>query len=241
MDREGGFARLVKHLRTHGEVVTYDRRGYARSSGASGEMSISSHVDDLGAIVGDVPSIIIGHSLGGCIALGLATRRADLVRGLVVYESPMSWEPWWPRDGGGAAALATESPEDAAEAFMRRFVGDERWERLPERTRAARRAEGVALRAEMTSIRAGQPWIAERVRCPIISGAGERSREQFRRSARILADLHDDARLVILSGGHHNAHSASSAEFHQRLILPLIRRIEFGRWDDVDDEHAVTG
>ena len=33
----------------------------------------------------------------------------------------------------------------AAERFMRRMVGDARWEALPERTRATRRREGVAM------------------------------------------------------------------------------------------------
>jgi len=192
MDREGGFARLVKFLRPHGRVITYDRRGYGRSVEAPGVRDMATHIEDLRRIIDDRPSIVIGHSLGGSIALGLAAREPELVTGLVVYESPMSWEPWWSRDTGGAAAVRAATPEDAAEAFLRRFVGDERWERLPHHTKDARRAEGGALQDETMSLRSGCPWGDRRLACPILSGAGDRSRDDFRRSAQVVSSLSDD-------------------------------------------------
>jgi len=230
MDREGGFARLVKFLRPHGRVTTYDRRGYGRSLSATGARDLAAHIDDLGAIIGDRPSIVIGHSLGGSIALGFATRVPHLVTGLVVYESPMSWEPWWSRDTGGAAAARAATPEDAAEAFLRRFVGDERWERLPQRTKDARRAEGGALRDETMSLRSGCPWGDRRLACPIVSGAGDRSRDDFRRSAEVVSSLSDDGRQVTLLNAHHNAHSADPQQFYEKLVKPIIDRIETGSW-----------
>ncbi|MFN5603533.1 MAG: alpha/beta fold hydrolase [Actinomycetes bacterium] len=231
MDRESGFARLVKHLRPHGEVVTYDRQGYSRSLNAPGDRSISAHMEDLRTVIGPVPSIVVGHSLGGAIALGLAAESPGLVRGLVVYESPMSWESWWSKDGGGSVAARATTPEDAAEAFMRRFVGRERWERLPQRTKDSRRAEGVALRAESMSLRRGAPWKGTRIECPVMSGCGEASRDDFRRSARIVSELSTDGRMVVLPRAHHNAHSASADDFYALLVLPLIRRLESGAWD----------
>jgi len=233
MDHESGFARLVKHLRPHGEVVTYDRQGYARSLNAPGDRSISAHIEDLRAIIGPIPSIVVGHSLGGAIALALAARHPSLVRGLVVYESPMSWEPWWSENGGGSMAAHAATPEDAAEAFMRRFVGRARWDRLPERTKDSRRAEGVALRAESISLRRGAPWTEAPIECPVMSGCGEASRDDFRRSARIVSQLSTDGRMVVLPRAHHNAHSASADDFHALLVLPLIRRLESGAWDQV--------
>ena len=50
--------------------------------------------------------------------------------------------------------LATRGdPADAAERFMRRLIGDERWHRLPAATRAARRAEGAAMVGELADLR----------------------------------------------------------------------------------------
>lgn len=231
MDRESGFARLVRHLQSHGEVVTYDRQGYNRSLNAPGDRSISAHMDDLLTVIGSVPSIVIGHSLGGSIALGLASRSPESFRGLVIYESPMSWEPWWSKDGGGSMAARAPTPEDAAESFMRRFVGRERWDRLPQRTKDSRRAEGAALRAESISLRGGAPWMVTRVECPVMSGCGDGSRDDFRRSARIVSELSVDGRMVVLPGAHHNAHAANAGDFYGLLVLPLIRRLESGRWD----------
>ena len=107
---------------------------------------------------------VFGHSFGGDIALAAAQRHPDLVRAVGAYEPPMPWEPWWPsatarrkrhrayqRDGAGAAA----------EAFMRRMIGDEVWERLPASTRDERRADGPALVGEFAD---GPPWPAVRPR-----------------------------------------------------------------------------
>ena len=65
-------------------------------------------------------------------------------------------------------------PAGAAERFMRRLIGDARWERLPQATREARRAEGPALRrrAGATCSREA-PWSPERIARP---GAGDARR-----------------------------------------------------------------
>lgn len=230
MDREGGFARLVKHLRPHGEVVTYDRRGYGRSASVPGERNIAAHIDDLLSIVGTEPSILIGHSLGGALALGLASREPSLVLGAAVYEPPMSWEPWWTGRTVDDSRRDPRSTGDVAEAFMRRFVGDERWDRLPQRIKEARRAEGDTLVAETVSLRAGRPWDPANIRCPVIAGSGGRSRDDFRRSARLIGETNADCRAVEITEAHHNAHAANPESFFEKLVRPLLTRLETGEW-----------
>src|SRR5687767_6620707 len=80
-------------------------------------------------------SVVVGHSSGGVVALAAAERRPDLVAAVGAFESPMSWMPWWPKQSaGGTAMQAASDPGDAVERFMRRMVGDERWESLPPKT-----------------------------------------------------------------------------------------------------------
>ncbi|MEY3091734.1 MAG: hypothetical protein RLZZ269_1540 [Actinomycetota bacterium] len=231
MDRQGAFARLCRSLPDIG-CVTYDRRGYARSRDLVGPFDVSAHTSDLVQVLEACRSegrrsAVVGHSFGGVVALAAASQRPDLVDGLVVYESPMSWEPWWSRNSGGAAALqSADRPELAAENFLRRFIGDERWERLPERTRAARRAEGVVLVEELASLRRGRPYEFDRIDCPVVVGVGTRAGEHMRRGSQLLVDECGSLPLVVLEGAHHNAHSSRPAEFAERLIRPLLGLIE---------------
>lgn len=232
MDRQGAFARLCRSL-TDVSCSTYDRRGYARSRHLPGPFDIAAHTADLIEVlesfstVGDrgasARRVVVGHSFGGVVALTAASRRPDLIDGLVIYESPMSWEPWWSRNSGGAAALeSADRPEVAAETFLRRFIGDERWDRLPERTRALRRAEGVVLVEELGSLRRGRPYDFDRIECPVVVGVGTRAREHMQRGSRLLADECGSLPLVVLDGAHHNAHSSRPAEFADRLVRPLL-------------------
>src|SRR4051812_13848450 len=153
MDRSGSWVRVVRELRDL-HTVRYDRRGYGRSRELGGG-AMEEHVADLFDVVAERPSVVAGHSYGAAIALVAAERRPDIVRAVVSYEGPMSWRDWWP-DGsaGGRAVEQVQSgvaAADAAERFLRRMIGDDKWESLPARTRDERRAEGEALLIELTS------------------------------------------------------------------------------------------
>lgn len=232
MDRQNGFRRLAKSLaRTH-RVLTYDRRGYAGSADIGGPFDIAHQVSDLVEVLGSRPAVLVGHSFGGAVALACASRHPDLVQGAVVYESPMSWEPWWPKDSGGARAVAmSEDPRAAAEAFLIRFIGERLWNRLPEATKESRRAEGIALVGELGDLRASAAWRPEDLRVPVISGYGSRARDHVRRASEIIGSL-PDGRAVMLDGAHHNAHSAEPAAFEHSLIGPLLHRLHVGRWPE---------
>ena len=83
---------LAQNVATDRPVLAYDRRGCGASDDApdEGDWSAAVHVRDLTAVCeragGGAPVIVLGHSLGGGIALRLATARPDLVGALVVVE-----------------------------------------------------------------------------------------------------------------------------------------------------------
>ena len=218
MDRAAGFARVARHLRDL-HVVRYDRRGYAHSIGAGEPVGFPGHVDDLLAIVGDGPAVVAGHSFGGAVALAAATRRPDAVPAVVAFEAPLSWRPWWPPSSAGSSALSAGGEEEAAERFLRRMIGDDRWERLPERTRKERRAEGPALMAEMRSMRSGPAYDPGAVPVPVVVGLGTESVPHLQRAARELAAEVPDAELVEVEGAPHGAHLS-----HPTAFAGLVRR-----------------
>jgi pimeloyl-ACP methyl ester carboxylesterase len=217
MDRNGAFARCCGHLRDL-HTVRYDRRGYGRSAGL-GAPAIPGHVDDLIEVLDERPGVVVGHSLGGVIALAAAQRRPDLVRAVGAYEAPMPWMEWWPKVSAGGEAMmagANETDEAAAaavERFMRRMVGDERWDGLPEASRQARRAEGPALLAELRSARTGAPFDVDKITVPVLVGSSTESREHHRWSARELARLLSDAPPFVIEGANHGAHATHHVEF----------------------------
>lgn len=214
LDRSAAFARVQRHLEDL-RVLRYDRRGYGRSLGTGPAPSFESQVDDLAEVVDGMPAVIVGHSLGGVIALALAQRRPELVRAVVAYEAPMSWREWWPKVTAGAVAMSPEgSAEDAAERFMRRMVGDERWERLPPRTRLQRRAEGPALVAELRSIRdpANPPYDPAALAVPVIAAHGTESSPHHRQTAQRLAQEAPRAELLVVEGAAHAVHLTHPAE-----------------------------
>lgn len=72
-------------------VLTYDRRGHSQSE-RPGDGLRRDDEDDLAGLLLEldlVPAHIVGNSFGASIVLGLAARRPELFRSLVVHEPPL--------------------------------------------------------------------------------------------------------------------------------------------------------
>jgi pimeloyl-ACP methyl ester carboxylesterase len=234
MDRSGGMLRVRRALQDECRVLRYDRRGYGRSLPVGPAVSFEQQVDDLAGLVAGRPAVLAGHSLGGVICLALAEREPALVRSVLAYEAPMMWEPWWPRDSPGLRVLdlraegrtdgqgdrSDDGGGDAAEWFLRRMVGDERWERLPAFVRAERRAEGAALVAELRSVHppAPPPYIPEHVPVPVLAACGTETSAHHRRAAHELARRAPQGQVELIEGAGHGAHLS-----HPEAFADLVR------------------
>ncbi|MEY2433917.1 MAG: hypothetical protein QOC92_3642 [Acidimicrobiaceae bacterium] len=224
MDRNTAFARCTRHLHDL-HTVRFDRRGYAKSA-SLGAPTIAGHVDDLIGLFDDRPGVAVGHSLGGVIALAAAQRRPDIVRAVGAFEAPMPWVEWWPTKSAGGEAMSadtgttTENARDAAERFMRRMIGDERWEALPVQVKRDRRAEGPALLAELRSARSEPAYDPTLLTVPVVAGCGTRSREHHQWAAQELARLVGSGELFVIEGADHSAHVSHHADF-----AAFVRRV----------------
>ena len=224
MDRSTSFGRVTEALPDLHTVV-YDRRGYARSLDVEPPArGLDDHMRDLIDVIGERRSVVVGHSYGGDVGLAASIERPDIVRSVLAFEAPTPWVPWWPADSAGGRAVAqADSPEDAAEAFMRRLVGDRTWERLPDRTRAARRAEGRAVLTDLRSIRADAPFDLADVTVPVVVGSGTEGEPHHRECARRMAEALPDAELVEINGGGHGAHMTHPQQF-AALVRQAVER-----------------
>ena len=169
LDRSTSFMRTARRLEDLA-IVTYDRRGYNRSRELRPiATDLDTHTDDLLALIAGRQVVVIGHSLGGLVALAAAQREPDQVRAVGVYEAPLPWYDWWPNR---SRAFMSEDPGDFAQGFFDRVAGEGSWAKLTERGRQARRADGPALvrvtgsssssvpgRSELSSISRRRTWL----------------------------------------------------------------------------------
>jgi pimeloyl-ACP methyl ester carboxylesterase len=219
LDRSASFARVLRRLDDLHTVI-YDRRGYHRSRDALPlNTTLDGHVDDLLAVIGGRPAVVVGHSYGGDVALGAALRAgSSAILSVAAYEPPMPWLGVWPVNAGAMAAAVTAgtatasttgegADEEAAERFFRRMVGDAAWERLPEEGKRARRADGPALAAELRAIRLPDaPFDVTTLGLPATFGRGGNSIGRHRDTVAWLVEHTPGAELFEIAGARHGAH-----------------------------------
>jgi pimeloyl-ACP methyl ester carboxylesterase len=221
MDRSTSFRRVMTRL-PDATVVSFDRRGYADSVGTRPSDVFDRQVDDLVEVLAGRLAVVVGHSFGGDVVLATCQRHPELFEAAMVYEPPQPWLNTRPGKSAGSWAMAHagEDPGEAAEIFMRRMIGDARWERLPETVRQQRRAEGAALVADLTSLRAAPPpFEPSAISIPVVCGYGTRSKDHHRQDTRTLASQLPGGELHAIPGCDHGAHLSHPNEF-----AALIRR-----------------
>ena len=92
-EHSGRYGALIEHLLAGGySVMAYDQRGHGLSDGLPGHVNdFKEYEDDLDKVVtlsrdraGGRPLFIIGHSMGGLVALRYLARKGGVVNGAVV-------------------------------------------------------------------------------------------------------------------------------------------------------------
>ncbi len=218
MDRAASFSRVMRRL-VQFDLIAFDRRGYSGSLSAGVNTTLDGHVDDLVEVIefsGSESVVVIGHSLGGTLALGLAARADSRVKGLGVFESPMpGLDNSYASVGAGAIERGEEQgPASAAEFFYRLMVGEATWTRLRERDREARRAEGPALLAELRSLRTPSAAIDPLgISLPVLLGVGSESPSSLRTGSALLHAALPCSEMVEIRGAGHGAHLSHADEF----------------------------
>src|SRR5262249_49249508 len=179
----------LEDLARIGRVITYDRRGYARSGGEPGR-SMSIHTADAAALLEQVraaPAVVGGTSAGAGIAIDLAVRRAGLVRAVVAHEVPWRFVRRVPTVSQVAALAKVGSlavlgrAADAAQALLRFAYtyrdGRTAWDAFPEEWRRIARANGSATLTDFRNSIGVCPSARDlaTVRVPIMCSYGARS------------------------------------------------------------------
>lgn len=118
------FAPQFEHFRGSHRVIAVDLRGHGASDKPEGEYAITTFADDVAWLGGQLrldKPVIVGHSMGGVIALDVAARHPDLPSAVVLVDAPLA-PPEAVRRGLGDLIQALRSP--SYREAQRAFVGN---------------------------------------------------------------------------------------------------------------------
>lgn len=201
MDRSGGFRRLLRHLPSH-SAIALDRRGYGASLHVQRHLGFEDDLEDIGQAIAHARRegrrvTVVGHSYGALLASHCVNR--DDCDAILLWEPPA---PWLPEFASSRDELLAKRPSEAAEALIRRTMGDRLWERMPPASRRARLAEGYAV---FDDLRQSARTEIVPTRCvgesnPVVA-YGNQTIERFRRAAHEVARILD-ARIATIPGDH---------------------------------------
>ena len=220
MDRGATFLSVSRRLTSFSWLI-YDRRGYGRSSVETVPV-FEDQVVDLALLIERESHgeqiVVVGHSLGGTIALAAVSRVAPCVSGVVVHEAPLPWLEWWPLRDRDGRRIEDESPQDAVVRVMERTAGEDVWEALPEAVRSQRLSEGPVMVSELVGARNGCPFEAEKLDMPIVVSRGSLSLGHREQAQEWLVDNLPCARPYVFDGAAHNVQSTKPREFSELLV-----------------------
>ena len=220
----------VEELARVGRVITYDRRGYARSGGEP-VRNLSTHSADAAALLESLqapPAVVVGTSSGAMIALDLAVRRPDLVRAVVEYEGP--WRFTRHPDGfagqdvrdHGVLVLRgrhSDAPQRSCCARPTPTARGNRVERLPGGVATGRQGEREGDPVGLLISIGNHPSAAElaSIDVPVVCSYGSRSPDFMARRTQSLAAAIPTARIHRIEGAAHAAPFDAPANFAQLI------------------------
>lgn len=86
------LAPQAEHLRGRFRVVSVDLRGHGASDAPPGDYSVATLAEDVAHVcraLGLARPLLVGHSLGGVLAVEIAARRLHPVAGVIVLDAPL--------------------------------------------------------------------------------------------------------------------------------------------------------
>jgi pimeloyl-ACP methyl ester carboxylesterase len=99
MSRWQALSPLIPECNKNTHVYALDLRGHGKSTHVHGAYTLQDHLQDVLSFVNEKvkePVIILGISLGGMIGLLAAAHYPEIIKGLIVFDSPLSKETLFP-------------------------------------------------------------------------------------------------------------------------------------------------
>jgi pimeloyl-ACP methyl ester carboxylesterase len=232
---------VVPDLARSFRVLTYDRRGHSLSERPLGQGSRREDEEDLAALTEALdlaPAHVAGSSFGGSIALGLAARRPNLLRSLIVHEPPLmglvaddaELRPLMMEWQGRLESVADQLRAGDIEGGTRRFIeevarGPGAWEQLPQEVRQMLMNNAPTFLDEVQDPKGADLDLSALSRSspPALLTEGDQSLPWFpKKIMSKLADAIDGAERLTFSGAGHVPH-ATHPDDYVRAVVEFIQ------------------
>jgi pimeloyl-ACP methyl ester carboxylesterase len=120
------FAPQLAHFAARHRVVALDQRGFGASDKPDQHYTIEGFADDLARLCGELDvehPVIVGHSMGGAVALATAARYPDFPAAIVLCDPAIFFaELTAPVYESVFAALGSDAWQEAAREFVEGFM-----------------------------------------------------------------------------------------------------------------------
>ena len=202
--------KVVETLGTDYRIILYDKRGHGLSEATPAPYAMTDHVGDLAALLdhlGVEDAAVVGLSVGGLIAQGLAATRPDLVSALVLCDTAhkIGTEEMW---NARIDTVSTKGIAAMSDAIL------ERW--FTPAYRSTDNADFVGYTAMLTrttvdgyagtcaALRDADLTESTRaLKLPVLCIVGDQDGSTPPDLVRSTADLIDGARFEIIAGAGH--------------------------------------
>ena len=233
---------VAPQLTEYGRVLALDFRGHGRSQWAS-QYGLAAHLDDLTTFVRDYLCkrvVLVGHSMGGEIAMRLALGSPQLLDGLVVADAspaglPLKTRLIWRWKRRKQSGVRPEFP--TMEALIARFRLSPPGHNLTSETLAALALKGAgqltsgnwAFRLDPNTRKLSPGWRLPRyriqdIRLPVLIIRGEHSRLVSERQARRMQRRIRGSQLKTIPSAYHHV-SLDNPEATAAAITEFINSL----------------
>jgi len=223
----GYWKNQVKHYARKYRVITLDLGGHGESGKNRGEWKVLDLAQDVEAVMDHLhvkKAILVGHSMGGPIALGVAKNRPEQVIGVVCVDTLQNVDQKFPKPmfDATAAKLEMDLPNSMA-AFMPMMFGKDSdpkmvdWVLQQEIKNDPKVVAG--LMRNMTEI--DYPALMSGVKVPIRCVNAEISPPMGMRTAPDVNKKYADFEVIEIKNVGHFPHLEKTDEFNQKMDQAL--------------------